>query len=320
MITELTEEQKAKMPEYVQKWIKIGTANDRLDYDKTKEIIDGFRDVINMKTDVPLILAENPIEAWVMCCLIKHNVPLDDLNAEMKEVFNGNPKKWEIPSAILPYQSGSFFASVFSFYNYILNELDIEIDADLLEKYRKWEKTSETGCIYPLDDVTVVCQKPLYIHLNEDNVLHKDGGPALEYAGLGEFKIYALNGITVPQWLAETDAEHLDLEKYNEIDNADVKAEFVRKVGVERFLDKGTKIDTFENYDQEENPWWWKSEYEIYDMAFLFSNLEYAPYLKMKNITTEIYHLEGVSPACRTLPDALKERFGGKEMRIVEIS
>ena len=81
----------------------------------------------------------------------------------------------------------------------------------------------------------------------------------------------------------------------------------------------GKKVDSYINYDQEENPWWWKSEYELWDMGSVFE-LEYQPYVKMKNQTTGIWHVEAVSPACRTLVAAIKERFGGKEMRIVDIS
>jgi hypothetical protein len=317
MITKLTEEQEAKMPEYVKKWIEIGISNDRLDYDSTSDIVSDFRNIIGMKTGVPLVIVNNPIEAWVTCCLHESGVDIKDYHEEMVKVFSGNPENRDIPQAALPYQTGSFFASVFSFYDYFLNEVDIEIDPELRKKYFQWQKTCEIGCIYPLEDVTVVCQKPLCVHLNENNVAHKDGSAAIEYDGLGDFKIYSLNGVTVPEWLAVTPAQDIDIEKYNLIENADVKAEFVRKVGIERFLNQGTKIDSYDKYDQEENPWWWESEYELYDMNFLFESLEYAPYLKMTNPTTKVFHVEGVSPQCGTLKDALRERFGGKEMRIV---
>lgn len=322
MIEELTKEQQAKMPEYVKKWINIGISTDRLDYDNTSEIVNDFREIIKLKTDVPLVIVENPIEAWVMCCLHKQGIETDNLYDEMCGVFNGNPKRYSIPQASLPYQTGSFYASVFSLYDFFLSEFkqEIKIDPEILTKYKKWEKTCEIGCIYPLKDITIVCQKPTVIHLNENNVLHKDGGAALEYSGLGEFKIYALNGVTVPDWLALTPIQDIDITQYKTIENADVKAEFVRKLGLERFLGEGKMIDTYQNYDQEENTWWWKSEYELYDMNFLFSSLSYAPYLKMTNQTTGIYHVEGVSPDCRTLKDAIKERFGGRDMRIMDIA
>jgi len=319
-IEKLTKEQEAKIPEYVRKWIDIGTNTDRLDPEMTRKIIDKFRTITKMP-EAPLLIVENPIEAWVCCCLFENNnVAFEDLVQEMHDVFHGNPKKYKIEQASMPYQSGSFFANVFSFYDFMLEELGVEIDKDLYVNYKNWEMTSQLGCIYPLDKLTVVCQKPTVIHLNERNVLHKDGAPALECAGEGDFKIYALNGVVVPEYLVMTPEEKLDIELYNKETNADIKAEFVRKVGIERFLEKGKLMDSYENYTGAEYDWWHKSEYQLWDMASLFSGLNKAPFLKMLNQSVGIWHMEGVSPECNTLEDALKERFSGKSFIIKNIS
>lgn len=318
-IETITPEQEKRMPEYVRKWINRGINTDRLDPANTRRIIDNFRKMIDRKVDVPLYIVKNPIEAWVVCCLSVQGVANENLLSEMEEVFNGNPKKRTIPTASLPWQTGSLFSSTFSFYDYMFDCLGVKIDEELYKKYKMWEETSEIGCIYPMPEFTVVCEKPTEVYLNENNVLHRDGGPALVYDGHGDIKIYALNGVVVPEHIAVTPAEDLDLEEYNKITNADVRAEFVRKVGIEMFLDKGKLVDTYKKYDKKSHDWWHKSEYEMYDMAFMFSNLEYAPFLKMVNQTTGIFHLEGVSPNCRNIKDALKERFHGRDFTIQEI-
>jgi hypothetical protein len=317
MITELTPEQRAKMPEYTKKWIGIGTDTARLDPVRTQKTIDNFRKLIDYKVDVPLFILDNPLECWVACALIvENNVAVEDAVAEMRDVIlNKNPKKYKIPTARLPWQSGSFFASTFAFYDFMIDELGVEIEAELYAKYCVWRATSELGCIYPLDNVTFVSQKPTEVHLNENNVLHRDGGPALSYAGLGDLNVYSLNGVAVPEYVAVTPEEELDLDYYNKITNADVKAEFVRKVGIERFKDRGKLLDTYKNYTGKEYEWWHKSEYELWDMASLFDGLRTAPFLSMKNITTEIFHFEGVSPQCQDLPAAIRERLG--EDRII---
>jgi hypothetical protein len=319
-ITELTPEQQAKMPEYVDKWIGIGTNTDRLDPEKTRKTIDGYRKLIGMEVDVPLLVVKNPIEGWVANTLAVQGVVYSDILTEMEAVFNGNPKKRKIPKATLPWQSGSFFASSFSFYDYMFEVVGVELTSELWARYKTWEATAQLGCIYPLESMTIVSEKPLEIHLNEARVLHRDGGPALVYDGLGDFKIYSLNGVDVPQWLAETDAENLDLQSYHSISNADVRAEFVRKVGIERFCDIGKVVDSYRSYDKTYHDWWHKSEYELYDMSTLFDGLDYAPYLKMTNQTTGIFHMEGVSPACRTVGQALKERFGGRDFVISAVA
>ncbi len=94
-------------------------------------------------------------------------------------------------------------------------------------------------------------------------------------------------------------------------------------------MDKGIIIDTYENYP--ENEWWAKSEYKLIDMKnvipptelrdeFLnetkYKPVKYAPFLCMKNQTTGVYHLEGVSPKCKNLYDALKMRY--KDLNLPE--
>lgn len=319
-IDKLTPEQEAKMPEYVAKWIAIGTNTDRLDPVRTRKTIDQYRALINRPVDVPMIILDNPLEAWAACHLITNfGVKIEDLNAELDGVFNGNPKKYDIPPAQLPWQSGSFFAATFSFYDFMFEEVGVEIDAELYAKYKTWEATSQIGCIYPMEEYTIVSEKPTEIHLNADNRLHRDGGAALTYAGRGNLKVYSLNGVRVPEYIAVTDEEKLDLEYYKTITNADVKAEFVRKAGIERFEKLGTLLDTYKNYEGAEYEWWHKSQYELWDMEAIFDGLTSAPYLSMVNQTTGIFHFEGVSPDCQDLKAAIKQRLGGRDMVIKEI-
>jgi hypothetical protein len=317
-ITELTEPQKKKMPEYVQKWIAKATTTVNVSDERAIDIVINFRKLIDLNLDVPMIYGENPIECWVLCCLNEHGVAVENLNEEMIGVFNGNPKKWDIPSACLPFNDISL-TSTFAFYDFMINEVKAPIEEELLEKYNRWVATSDLFAIYPLSNLTVACKRPLEIHMNENNVLHRDGGPAIVFAGEGDFKVYSLNGVTVPEYLAVTPSHELEIKKYLEESNADVKAEFVRKAGVERFLELGKLVDSYSNpkYKGKDYEWWRKSEYELWDMSKLFSSLDYAPYLKMLNPTTKVWHMEGVSPACRTLKDAIKERFGGRDMKII---
>ena len=171
-ITHITDEQKAKMPQYVEKWIKIGTNTDRLDPVRTKKTIENYRKLIGKPVDVPMIILDNPLEAWAACHLLSNfGVSFENLDEELKGVFNGNPKAYDIPRSPLPWQCGSFFVSTFSFYDFMFEELGVEIDNELYAKYKVWESTSELGCIYPLDEYTIVSQKPTEIYLNEANVL-----------------------------------------------------------------------------------------------------------------------------------------------------
>lgn len=314
-IDKLTPEQEARMPEYVSKWINIATSTQEISDDVSATISADFRGLIGLKKNVPIVWGKNPIECWVICCLHEQGVSQDSLQSEMEKVFAGK-STYEIPQASLPYNT-TLLSYVFSFYDFMFTEVGVKIDDELYNKYKTWEKTSAIWAIYPLNNLTVLCRKPLEVHLNSDRVLHKEAGPALKFDGLGDFQIFALNGTRVPEYLAVMESHQIPLDSYLKETSADVKAEFVQKVGIERFLEMGKLVDTYKNYDQEDHPFWWQSEYEVWDMGALFPELPKVRYLKMKNFTTGVWHMEGISPDMGdSLKDALKDRFDG-DMKIV---
>ena len=160
---------------------------------------------------------------------------------------------------------------------------------------------SEVNFIIPYKGICFISEKPTEIHWNNGR-LHKDGGLAVKYSdGYG---LYMLNGVKVPDWLAINSESELTVEQFKSIENADVKAEFIRKFGIQRMLSLGKKI---EDCKYHKNEWFRKSEYELYNMGKVFDR-ETAMFLKMRNLTTGIYHFEGVHPECKTIEDALKYR------------
>lgn len=321
MITELTEEQKAKMPEYVKKWIGVGSDTARLDFSRTEKIVHDFQEIILSQEKTPVLIFDNPLEAWIACNYAENGYTVDQLKDCVKDFFSGKKPSFTIKEFVLPYFGGAFSASIFAFYDFFKDELGVKIDKEM--EYSVWRSTSELGVIYNIYNVTnaqnmcIVSEKPTTVKLNSNNVIHCDGGPAITYAGYGDIAVYALNGVVVPQWLAESHHSKIDISKIHEIKNADIKAEFVRKVGVERLLSCGKLIDDHTKY---ENEWWTKSEYELWDMSSLFDGIAYAPHIKMLNQTTGIWHVEAVSPECRNLDQAIKERMGGRKINIIGIA
>ena len=321
MITELTQEQKDQCPIYAQKWIDIGISTNRIEYDRALDIVNDVQEYLLQKPRTPIILVDDPIEAWIACHFANEGTPVNEIMGKVDE-FYATPKKDRIKleSFSTPYLVGSFDASIWSFYDYCQQVLGVDY-REKTENFAIWKATSELGMIFPFDHVCIVSQKPTTIKLNENRVAHCDGGPAIEYAGRGNgktnIKIFMLNGIRVPEWLAVTPSGNLSDKDYSQLENADQKMEFVRKFGVERMLGMGKKIDSYEKYNKE---WWTRSQYELWDMHCLFEGVPYAPHLKMLNQTTGVWHVEAVSPDCITLEDAVKERMLGLDFDIQAIA
>jgi hypothetical protein len=303
MLKKLNEEQLKGLSEIVSEYIQIGLSTDRMGREAVTAAAEDFYEKVLGKKAAPVVFTKGPLEAW-------------------QYVVDNHLKEGEDESFLPPYFTGStesHWVAEKDFYMKYTSE-EVEIDGEVVDKWQVIKRMLECGYVYPLDEVCIVAEKPTTIHHTipegrDTPVLHCDGGPALEYAdGL---KAWSLNGVSVPQWLAETPSHQLDVKKYTEIENADVRTEFLRKVGLERMLEFGTKVDSYEEYD---NEWYQKSQYELYDMKELFAGISYAPHLKMTNQTTGVFHVEAVAPSCQNIEDAVKDRFGGKELEIIGIA
>jgi len=114
----------------------------------------------------------------------------------------------------------------------------------------------------------------------------------------------SLNGVKVPQWLVETDFRKIDCKKIHEIENVEIRREFVRKVGVEKIaIELGAKtIDR-------------RKKYEL--LSINMGDNRHRPYLKMLNPSIRVWHLEGVHPDCQTVNQALSWRNQTDEEPVV---
>lgn len=140
----------------------------------------------------------------------------------------------------------------------------------------------------------MICARPVNLHLNASDALHADGRMAIEWPdGYG---LWMLNGVRIPQWLAEPRAENIDPRKFAELENAEVRREFVRKVGIERIAQHcGAKV-----LDK-------RGDYELLKLD-LHGTTGKWPYLKMLNPSIDCWHLECVDRNCKTVAQAIAWR------------
>jgi len=161
---------------------------------------------------------------------------------------------------------------------------------------------SKLSWIYPFKEFVVISEKPTQIKI-KDGQLHNENGPSVLYAD--GFSIYSLNGVRVSKKLVETPADKLDAGLVTKETNADIRREIVRKIGVDRVYQKlgGKTLD---------------KQGDVYELITLnLGDNRIRPYLKMKNPSIGVYHLEGVSPNCITVSQALEFRNGTKEKPVI---
>ncbi len=204
---------------------------------------------------------------------------------------------------------GSLDAPWLGFYDFFHHELGIEACSKL---QGLWDLAQHCGCLATYKEAAVFQHRPEIISMDNDGLLHKDGGPAIHYRG-GLVTLWALHGVRVPQWLAETSAEDIDPRKLLKIDNAQVRAEFVRKVGIERIC-YSLKAKVLDSKVIEIG-----GQQHAYELLGLPIDGELYHYLKMQNPSVpELWHVEGVPQECLTVYAALNFRNGLTEADIDE--
>ena len=153
----------------------------------------------------------------------------------------------------------------------------------------------------------VVAEKPVAIRFNEQWQMHSADSPAIEYK---KYNVYIINGIQVPEWLVTTPAEELanDPEKILGISNIDVRRVALQKVGPENLWKKYGKVEDEQVIDRNGK----KIHYKLVNMEKVYNGR--APYLLMENPSVpDVWHMEGVSQACKTVQEAINWRKTGND-------
>lgn len=281
MTQNLTKAQEAKMPVYIDKWTQNGLSTKQIKVDDCKHLVNDFyTEILDKSVPENILIFDSPLSLWKY---VQEQI--------------GHKIKF-----IRPFLAGNFDSNIFAVYDFFINEVNIQIEQDLYKKYTIWRELSKVvNLVYPFDDVCLISQKPTKIIRNERG-LHCNTGPALEYND--GFKIWALNGVVLPEEYVTTPWNKLDPKAILTERNAEIRRELVRKIGIERIIEKlgAEVIDSQGNYDL---------------LLLDIGDNNKRPYLKMKNPSIGTYHVEGVEPRIRTVKDALIWRNGTDESPII---
>jgi hypothetical protein len=152
--------------------------------------------------------------------------------------------------------------------------------------------TEELHWFLPYENICILSNHPVEIHRN-NNGLHCDTGAALKYAD--GYSLWSLNGVKVTEEIVKTPWNKLDARIILKEQNAEIKRELVRKIGIEKVCKDLNAIVI----DKKDN-------YELLNLDLGDKN--FRPYLKMKNPSLNLYCVEGVPIDCKTVDDALFSR------------
>ena len=168
-----------------------------------------------------------------------------------------------------------------------VSRLRLRVTRDLLDAYEAglWQ-------FWPTASEIVALPRPT-LALSGGR-LHSESGPAVSWPGSDQ-QYFCLNGVHVPEEVAVMPAERLDPRIMLTERNTEVRREIIRKVGIERVCEalEALCVDR-------------QGDYELLLLDLRDGRVR--PFLKMKNPSVLVYHIEGVAPECRTVAEALAWR------------
>lgn len=178
-IDSLTEEQKAKMPEYVDKWLKIGLCTDPLELEKAKEAARLMYRAAGLPEPTQFYVADSPVDAIRI---------IQELDPD------------QTPSQIFgDMMYGCHDASWCAFYDFFEKEVGVDFEGKL-DGLRMLAESC--GWVSMYEDVVVFQHRPELIKFDDEDRLHNEFGPAIRFRdGLS---IYCWHGQQIPaEWIEE---------------------------------------------------------------------------------------------------------------------
>ncbi len=177
-IEKLTPEQEARIPEYRDKWLKIGLSTEPLDFDKAKEAAIRAYEAAGLKAPEHFFHFRSPMEAAKEIAEMG-GISLSDARSSM--VY------------------GCHDAGFLSFYSFFGDVCGVED----CEKLRPLMDLAEhCGWWSPFENAVIFQDRPSVIKMDERNISHCEDGPAIEYRD--GFSVYCWHGVRFPgEWLSE---------------------------------------------------------------------------------------------------------------------
>jgi len=213
-VTELTQEQKAMIPEWNEHWIKVGLSTEPVDWDKATQAITKVYEILGHPAP-EFVLCDGPMDAYNKVCKV-----LPDLSSS------------DFQSGTLNGSMDADWVGMYKFYKDVLGVEDIE-NTDILA-----DITTSCGMWTPYDTTCYIQKRPTIIRMDNDAeppVLHCEDGPAISYEDGTE--IYCWRGVTIPkEWV--TDKENLKPETALTWENIEQRRAAAEIIGWHKVLDK----------------------------------------------------------------------------------
>lgn len=220
-VESLTQEQSGKTADYVTKWVNKARSTEKIDFVEVAKWAKRAYQVAGQP--VPeVVYATSPLHAR-------------DILDGMRE----NGKSLTVQGAFQGNQEASLLCN----YDYYLRELRLEVVLPMVPLLQLAEKG---GWVIMLDELIIVCERPMEHHWDDDYMLHNEDGMSTKWED--GFGFYTWHGKEIEGWIVEN-PERITSEMIEKERDADLQNILATQYGWHRLL---TEIGA-EVIDEREN-------------------------------------------------------------------
>lgn len=249
-----------KMPEYADKWYKVGFCTDPMDRERAEKAVRLAYTLAGREEPEHIIWCGSVLGNGIARLLIKtfHSdkdfwkSPLikdavdrldkndfdttqylnnDVYKAVLEEIKDDEEKRRYLADSVYSSVYGQHDAYWLSWYDLLKTECGLVEETEKLQGL--WELSQSAGWVLPHDNVCFISDRPCAIHVDELKQLHNTEGPAIEYRD--GCKFYAIHNIAIEGEIIEH-PETLTLERLNSERNAEVRRVLMDFYTFERYL------------------------------------------------------------------------------------
>lgn len=283
IISELTPEQEALIPVYREKWRKIALSTERIDREKAAESVKavyvflgkpepeiifcnspnaGYEVVIQRQVNQTLLHNEftnnllllldyelsSQVANQVNYQLVKQIDRIPGALSRLENILFGQVESELILETYLdnPWWQAQLWTSICSGMDFRISVLHCIKDMErwqllhLLVNYCNW--------ILPYEKICIICDRPTKLHFDNENRLHAEGKPAIEFAD--GYSLYSYHGVTLPEKYGKIHPHFWESQWLLSENNAELRRVLIQGIGYDRIASElqARELDAWAEY------------------------------------------------------------------------
>jgi hypothetical protein len=106
----------------------------------------------------------------------------------------------------------------------------------------------ECGWLFAYDDICIVCDRPLHLRFDNQNRLHAEGEPAIEF--IDGYSLYSYHGVNLPEKYGKIHPQQWQSQWLLREENAELRRVLIQGIGYARICQElqAIELDNWQEY------------------------------------------------------------------------